>query len=354
MAVIFIFGADLLISLMGLTDELAAISKIYLQTLGFGTWLLALRFAVAAILSSQGKTKWNMWSTGLMSIINIIFNYLLIDGKFGMPALGVQGIAVASVLAWGIRLLFSFYIICRHFKINISFPSCWQSLKKMTTPILKIAMPSTIEPMSWQLTQLIMTAMVVTMGSVSLATRIYSFNLLFVTILYGMAISSGVQIKVAFLIGARKIDLAQQELIKGIKIGVLGVIVFMVILISFSQYFFSIFTTNKEIWFLGSSILLVAILGELGRSFNLIVGASLRACGDAKYTAIVGFISMWFIAVPLTWLFGIHLSWGLVGVWLGCSIDESIRGFSSMRRWRSKKWQSKGLYAKNHQVENEQ
>jgi Na+-driven multidrug efflux pump len=188
--------------------------------------------------------------------------------------------------------------------------------------------------------------MVVMMGSISLATRIYSFNLLFITILYGMAISAGVQIKVAFLIGARKHSLAQKELIKGVKIGVIGVVVFMTILISYSHYFYSIFTENKEIWLLGTSLLFVAILGELGRSFNLIVGASLRACGDAKYTSVIGFISMWFIAVPLAWLFGVHLAWGLVGVWLGTSIDEAIRGVSNMRRWHSKRWQAKGLYAK--------
>lgn len=347
MAILFIFGAEMFTSLMGLTGELASISQIYLSTLGMGTWLLALKFAAAAVLSSQGHTKWNMWSTALMSVVNVIFNYLLIDGKYGAPAMGVQGIALASVLAWLFSLLFSLYIILRHLKIQIHLPTNWHSFKNIASPIFNIAKPSIIEPMSWQLTQLLMTSMVVTMGTMALATRIYSINLLFVTILYGMAISSGVQIKVAFLIGARNYTLAQKELLNGVKIGIIGVIIFMTILVTFSAYFFSIFTDNKEIWLLGSSLLLVAVFGELGRSFNLIVGASLRACGDAKYTSIVGFISMWLIAVPLAWLFGIHLAWGLVGVWLGTSIDEVLRGISNMRRWNTKKWQTKGLYAQS-------
>ena len=84
---------------MGLQDDMSAMASIYLSTIGMGTWVLAMRFAAAAVLTSQGKTHWNMWSTFIMTIVNILFNYLLIDGKFGFPALGVQGVAYASVIA---------------------------------------------------------------------------------------------------------------------------------------------------------------------------------------------------------------------------------------------------------------
>ena len=346
MAVVFVSGAQTFPTLLGLTGELSSVAQTYLSTLGMGTWVLALRFSATAILASQGKTNWNMFSTAIMSVVNILFNYILIDGKFGAPAMGVQGIATASVIAWSLSLLFSLSVILWHFRIEIYFPKCWQSFKDFCRPILKIAMPSIVEPLSWQLSQLLMTTMVVMMGTMSLATRIYSFNILFIGILYGFAISGGVQIKVAFLIGANRFDDAQNELLKGIKIGVVGVLIFMTVLVSYSHYFYSFFTDNKEIWALGSTVLLIGFLGELGRSFNLIVGASLRACGDARYTSIVGFISMWFIAVPLAWYFGLHLAWGLAGVWFAASIDEVFRGISNMHRWNTKKWQTKGLYAK--------
>ena len=346
MTLVFVTGASLFTFLMGLSPTLAPMSQSYLTTLGLGTWILALRFSATAILASQGKTQWNMFSTFIMSLINIVFNYILIDGKFGAPALGIQGVAIASIIAWSVSLTFSFSVILGVFKIKIQLPRQWLSFKNVTRPILRIATPSVIEPLSWQLTQLLMTTMVVMMGTLSLATRIYSFNLLYIAILFGFAISGGVQIKIAYLMGANRYDDAQEVLLKGIKTGVIGVLIFMTVLVVFSQYFYQIFTDNKEIWALGGLILLIAIIGELGRSFNLIVGASLRACGDAKYTSIVGFISMWLIGLPLAWYLGIHLAWGLIGVWLGTSLDEVIRGTSNMIRWNSKKWQSKGLYSK--------
>lgn len=329
---------------MGLQDDMSAMASIYLSTIGMGTWILAIRFAAAAVLTSQGKTHWNMWSTFVMTIVNILFNYLLVDGKFGFPALGVQGVAYASVIAWITSLCFTLVIIIKHLNIKIALPRNWLLFKKDSAPILKIAMPSVLEPMSWQLTQILMTVMIVTMGELALATRIYSFNLLFTAILYGFAISSGVQIKVAHYIGAKRFDDAHKQLMLGVKLGLAGAMFFVFTLLAFSEQLFAIFTDNVEIWALGKLILLVAIMGEFGRSINLIVGSSLRASGDARYVSTVGFVLMWFIALPLAWLLGLHFAYGLVGVWLATSLDECIRGAIGFKRWQSGIWRTKGIY----------
>ncbi len=329
---------------MGLQDDMSAMASIYLSTIGMGTWVLAIRFAAAAVLTSQGKTHWNMWSTFIMTIVNILFNYLLIDGKFGFPALGVQGVAYASVIAWVVSLCFTLIIIIKHLKIKVALPNNWVLFKKDSSPILKIALPSVLEPMSWQLTQIMMTVMIVTMGELALATRIYTFNLLFTAILYGFAISAGVQIKVAHFIGAKRFDEAHVQLMLGLKIGLVGSMFFVFTLLGFSEYFFSIFTDNTDIWALGKLILWVAIMGEFGRSINLIVGSSLRASGDARYVSSIGFVLMWFVALPLAWLLGLHFSYGLVGIWIATSLDECIRGVIGFKRWQSGVWRTKGIY----------
>ena len=54
---------------------------------------------------------------------------------------------------------------------------------------------------------------------------------------------------------------------------------------------------------------------------------------------------MWFIALPLAWLLGLHYAYGLVGIWIATSLDECIRGIIAFKRWNSGKWRSKGVYA---------
>tara|TARA_R110000744_G_scaffold7183_3_gene24596 strand:- start:6728 stop:8107 length:1380 start_codon:yes stop_codon:yes gene_type:complete len=335
---------------MGLTDDMAAMASIYLSTIGMGTWILAVRFAAAGVLTSQGKTHWNMWSTFVMTIVNILFNYLLIDGKHGFPDLGVQGVAFASVIAWLVSLCFTLLIITKHLKIKIALPKTWLLFKKDSAPILKISMPSVLEPMSWQLTQIVMTVMIVTMGELALATRIYTFNLLFTAILYGFAISAGVQIKVANFIGAKRFDDAHKQLILGLKLGIAGAMFFVFTLLAFSDQLFAVFTSNTDIWALGKLILFVAIMGEFGRSFNLIVGSSLRASGDARFISTFGFVIMWFFALPLAWLLGLHFAYGLVGIWLATSLDECIRGVIAFKRWNTGIWRTKGVYVEEYPV----
>ena len=54
---------------------------------------------------------------------------------------------------------------------------------------------------------------------------------------------------------------------------------------------------------------------------------------------------MWFIALPLAWLFGLHFAYGLVGIWVATSLDECMRGFIALKRWQTGKWRTKGVYA---------
>jgi Na+-driven multidrug efflux pump len=65
----------------------------------------------------------------------------------------VQGVAYASVIAWIVSLCFTLIIIIKHLHIKITLPNNWLQFKKDSTPILKIALPSVLEPMSWQLTK---------------------------------------------------------------------------------------------------------------------------------------------------------------------------------------------------------
>jgi len=350
LAVMYIYMAPTFARLMGLEGDMADMASIYLGTLGFGTWLLSVRFAASSILSSQGLTKWNMLSTGVMTILNILFNYMFVFGKFGVPAMGVQGVAIASVLAWGFSLLLTLWIILFKLKIKVELPKSWKNFRNSARPILDIALPSSFEPLSWQFSQLVLTTMVIQMGELSLATRIYTINILFVAILYCFALSTGVQIKVAHLIGARRFDDAHNQLIQGVKLALGGSLAFVTAGYVFSDSLYGAFTENTEIWALGASVLVVAFFGEIGRSLNIVIGASLRAGGDARYVSVIAVFSMWLMMIPLAWALGLKLVWGLIGIWIAMSADELIRGLISLRRWNSQKWRTKGLYAKKKQV----
>ncbi len=342
---IFHFFSQPLCQVLGMSQELVTIAASYLSALGSGVVFLALKYATNAILSSQQRTSINMLSSGLMAGANLVLNYALVHGVWGFPAMGATGVALASCLAWLLSLMFSLWVIYFGLKIPIFIPRSMRALKLYATPVLKIAGPSVLEPLSWHLSQVAIVAVIVQLGQEVLATRVYANNILFLVAMFGTAMSAGVQIKVSHNIGARDFAGANRELFLGLKIGLCGAVVLVSALYLFSDRVFAIFTDNPAIMQLGKQIILVALVCEIGRMLNLVVGASLKASGDAKYISFWGIVIMWLVSVPLAWLLGYYLAFGLVGVWLALAVDELVRGSVALTRWNSCRWQSKGVYA---------
>ena len=245
--ILLLNGATFLASAMGLTGETAAIGSLYLHTLGYGVFLLALRYGANAILQSQGKTQWNMLSTAVMTLINVVFNYLFIDGKWGFPSLGVTGIALATCLAWGSSLLFSLWVIFSKLRMAVNFTFSWAGFKHAVKPILSIAVPSSLEPLSWHMSQLIIISMVVSLGEITLAARVYAFHLIFIVILFTSALSAGVQLKISYFYGAGQWQAMHQQLHRGLYLGLAVIICLVSMLYLFAPLFLGIFTQNPNI-----------------------------------------------------------------------------------------------------------
>ncbi|MGL6175174.1 MAG: MATE family efflux transporter, partial [Cellulosilyticaceae bacterium] len=106
---------------------------------------------------------------------------------------------------------------------------------------------------------------------------------------------------------------------------------------------FGIFTDNPEIIALGKQIMLIDIALEFGRSVNLVVIRGLQAAGDIKFPVVLGIGSMWGVAALLSYVLGISLGWGLIGVWIAMALDECLRAIVVYTRWKKGSWRGKAL-----------
>lgn len=103
-------------------------------------------------------------------------------------------------------------------------------------------------------------------------------------------------------------------------------------------------STEPSVLALASSVLIVALVHEPGRSLAIVITPALKAAGDVRFPAYIGVVSMWGVAVTGA-LLGIRLGWGLVGVWIAMEVDEWLRGLVMLSRWRS------GVWRRNARVE---
>ncbi|MCY7531142.1 MATE family efflux transporter [Bacillus altitudinis] len=327
-----------ILHMMGLSSELMPDATVFLQIVGLLSFIQALIMTYSAILKSYGFTRDTMYVTIGMNLLNVAGNYLVIFGPFGFPILGVMGVALSTSFARLIGLTAMILIVRHRIGLRFSFKRMFYIQRTHLKKLLKIGIPSAGEQLSYNGSQMIITLFITFMGTQALAAKVYTQNLMMFIMLFGAAISQGTQILIGRLIGAKEFDAAYRRCMKSLYWAIAISLLSSTALSLSSTHLLTFFTSNSEIIQIASLLLILTIILEPGRSFNMVIINSLRAAGDAKFPVYMAMISMWGIGLPIAYLLGIQLEMGLIGVWISFIVDEWVRGIFMYRRWRSRVW----------------
>ncbi|WP_436853076.1 MATE family efflux transporter [Bacillus altitudinis] len=327
-----------ILHMMGLSRELMPDATVFLQIVGLLSFIQALIMTYSAILKSYGFTRDTMYVTIGMNLLNVAGNYLVIFGPFGFPVLGVMGVALSTSFARLIGLTAMILIVRHRIGLRFSFKRMFYIQRTHLKKLLKIGIPSAGEQLSYNGSQMIITLFITFMGTQALAAKVYTQNLMMFIMLFGAAISQGTQILIGRLIGAKEFDAAYRRCMKSLYWAIAISLLSSTALSLSSTHLLTFFTSNSEIIQIASLLLILTIILEPGRSFNMVIINSLRAAGDAKFPVYMAMISMWGIGLPIAYLLGIQLEMGLIGVWISFIVDEWVRGIFMYRRWRSRIW----------------
>lgn len=337
------YGATSLLSMMGLRPELMEYGVSYMKIVGAFAFFQAISLTISASLRSANKAVYPMMVTVVVNILNIIGNYSLIFGKFGMPALGVEGAAISTAFARGVSMVILFVILFRkhipRFPLSYFCPFPFVELKNL----LKIGVPSAGENMSYSFSQVVLTYFINMLGNEALATRTYVVNIVMFVYLFAIAMAQGGAICIGHLIGEKKPHAAFLMGKYVMKKSVMITVMLSCILALSGHAIFGWLTSNPDIIRMGATILIIDVLLEIGRPINIFATNALRAAGDVNYPFYVGLVVQWSVAVGVGYLFGFPLGWGICGMWVAFLLDENIRGFIFVRRWYGMKWVNKSF-----------
>jgi len=338
--VLFFFG-ELILTAMNLPEELMSTAHIYLRIVGGFAFVQALIMTLSAIMKSHGFTKDAMYVTLGMNLVNVIGNYLFIFGALGVPTLGATGVAISTAFSRGLGTVILFIVLYKRVKGDLPWNYLTRKFpKRELKDLLRIGIPSAGEHLSYNASQMVITYFIASMGTTALTTRVYALNIIMFAFLFSIAIGQGTQIIVGHLIGEKRYEEAYKRCLRSLWIGI-SVSTFVALTFAvFREEILSIFTDNHEIIQLGSILLILTVILEPGRAFNLIVINSLRAAGDVRFPVYIGILSMWGISVTVSYVAGIWIGLGLIGVWIALILDEWLRGVLMLRRWKTRKWES--------------
>lgn len=331
-----------ILSFIGAKGQLLELSGQYLSIVGGFIFLQAVLSNASVIIRNHGLTKITMYVTVGMNIVNTGLDVLFVLGLLGFPKLGVTGVAIATTFSRIAGMIVIGIILFT----KVEKPSIFKLLKPFPKgdlkDIFKIGIPSALETFLYNLSQLVITSLVLNfLTEAELITKTYVQNITMFFYLFAVAIAQASQIITGHLVGAKKTDEAYRRGFRSYSFALAIAAGICVIGVILRSQLMGIFTADEAVITMGANILLINTVLEFGRTTNLVLIACLRGSGDVYFPTFCAIFSNWLISVLGSYLLAVVFGMGIYGLWIALAADECIRGVMMILRWKSGKWKTK-------------
>lgn len=345
-SVIYLLFNRQILTLVGADGQLLNFGSQYLSIVGGSIFLQAFMSSVSVIIRNHGMTRITMFVTVGMNLFNTTLDVILV------PYMGVAGVAIATCVS---RLIGSVVLAVVLFK-KVEKPSIFKMLRPFPLyqlkSMLKIGVPSALETFLYNLSQLVITAIVLNyLSENELIAKTYVQSITMLFYLFSMAIGQASQILIGHLVGAKQFDEAYRRCLRSYRVALLITFVICAIGILFRRQLIGVFTDNPDVLKISSRILLINLALELGRTTNLVVIASMRGAGDVFFPTACAIFSNWTLSVLGSYLLAVVFGMGIYGLWIALAADECFRGILMLIRWKSGRWRTKRVVKEETAVE---
>ncbi|WEV45662.1 MATE family efflux transporter [Streptococcaceae bacterium ESL0687] len=322
MGLVSLIFAGNFLSFLGARGEILDNGLVFFRITGGSSIAMVLLTVLAGMIRSTGDSKSPLYVNLIVNLLNLIFNYLLIFGFMGIPALGIVGSALGTSLARfiGVALLF---LKIQKTAVRIDFKALFSKLP--LGPIFLKSLPIMGERLTMRMGDLVIFAIVIAYGNQvfvgnSIGETITSYNYLPA---FGMA--TGISILVAHEYGEKNRTQIKALTRSGVVVTSLISTLLGAMIYFSGSYLNSLFTSDPQVIKASMIVLFISFISEPVVSAVLIYTASLQAMGDVKTPFYATSIGMWFIRIGLAYVLGSLLGLELLGVWLATLIDNIFR-----------------------------
>ena len=338
-----------LVAFMGAADaQTLEGGTIYLQIQFLGFIFMALTSTVTACLRGVGDSRTAMIYNLTANVVNVIGNYVLIYGKFGLPEMGVAGASLATVIGQCVAFVLAFAAVMskRSTYLHLSFRDSFKPDLTAMGSIFKIGLPAMLEQAVMRCGMIIYSKTVAGLGTVAFATHQVCMNIQSLTFMNGNAFAVSATSLMGQSLGKKRPDMAQAYVSRTQRVGMLVSILIAVVVFFYGGEIISLYNDDPEIVRVGAQIMKMMALIQPLQSSQFILAGALRGAGDTKATAVITFITVLLVR-PAVAIFAINaLDWGLYGAWVAMIADQLLRTAFVFGRFNSGKWKVSGMKIK--------
>ncbi len=341
MSIVLVVFADPIIRLCG-SEELTHDSAVtYFRIIMGGMLFNVLQMGINSAQRGAGNTRITMRTNLVSNTVNIIFNYLLIQGHFGFPALGIRGAALATVLGTVVSSIMSIWSVWK--KDNfISIPYIllnkirpgWEAMKN----IVKVGYSVFAEQVLMRIGFMLTAIMAADQGTSAMAAHQVGMNIMGLSFSFGDGLQATAVALIGYSLGAGKPEKAKAY---GRTCRMIGGVISVILAVTYffgANLLMEMFFEEKDIVAIGVSIMRVIIFVVILQIAQVIYMGCLRGAGDTLYTAVASTVSVTIMRTLGSYFFGYVLHMGITGIWLGVVADQLSRFVFASIRFRRGKW----------------
>jgi putative MATE family efflux protein len=318
--------------------QVAQLSVMFLRIVAFSMPLAGVMFVCNAALRGAGDTRTPLLIMLLVNGINIALSWVLINGRFGVPALGVGGAAwgmMASRLLGGVVVLL--ILIKGRGVLRISRvprPDC-----SIMWRIIRIGAPTGAELFIFQAALVLSSKFIAGLGTVAYAAHNVVINAESISFLPGFGFAIAATTLVGQNLGAQDVPRARRSGNEAVLQAALFMGCMGILFVLLPQVFLGILTRDQAVVDAGVTPLRMVGIVQPLLAANFVYAGALRGAGDTVRPLLIKLISPWFVRLPLTLLLMFVFDFGLNGAWLALSIDLGLQGVLGWWFFRRGRWE---------------
>lgn len=311
----------------------------YYRVIMVSIFFTALNLTINAAQRGSGKTQISMRTNIVANVVNIIFNYILINGKFGFPRLEVKGAAIATLLGTIAACLISiFTLFNKEAFLSLRYKASWKITNTIISPIIKVSGSAFVEQVFMRIGFMAYAVIVARLGKMPYATHLICLNILNLSYCFGDGFGIAASSLVGQNLGANRPDLSIIYGKTGQRLAFIVSTILFAIFIFGRTLLVSLYSDNPEIIALGSAILIIIAFTTHFQTSQVIFSGCLRGAGDTVFVAMVSLISITIIRPTLTWFLAFPKGMGLKGAWIALFLDQAFRFTFNFIRFSRGRW----------------
>ncbi|WP_418771231.1 MATE family efflux transporter [Neglectibacter timonensis] len=338
-SVVFVIFAGPIVSLVGSQPDTHEYAVEYLRIIMGGSVFSTVSLVLNAAQRGAGNTRIAMVTNVISNLVNVIFNYLLIGGNFGFPALGVWGAAIATVIGTVCACTLSIVsVLHKDGFIYLRAVKGWIADKLSIKSILNVGSSAFVEQICLRIGFLLFSMTVARLGTTQLAAHQIGMNMMSMSFSFGDGFSVAAVTLIGQSLGRKRPDMAKIYGNVCQKTGLICAFVISSFYFLFGKDIFALFSQEQIILDYGEMIMRILSVILFVQIEQVVLFGCLRGAGDTKFTAFVSLISVTCIRPGMSWLLCYPVGLGLMGAWLGTACDQVVRFVMTFVRFRKGNW----------------